>query len=137
MHALHAAFFMPLLLFQNGVLGRKNSNYIFRITSKNQRFFPVIPERENCHRFQCTHYMRHFLCLCCFSKTEFWGAIFPISNWDYLQKSKIFSGDPRGGRTGIVYNARIACGIFYAFVAFPKRSFGAQGLPAVIPEREN
>jgi hypothetical protein len=40
---------------------------------------------------------------------------------------------PEGG-TGIVYNARIACGIFYAFVAFPKRSFGAQGLPAVIPE---
>jgi hypothetical protein len=24
MHALHAAFFMPLLLFQNGVLGRKD-----------------------------------------------------------------------------------------------------------------
>ncbi|MFY8212835.1 MAG: hypothetical protein ACOVKJ_00100, partial [Flavobacterium sp.] len=40
---------------------------------------------------------RHFLCLCCFSKTEFWGAKLPISNWDYLQKSKIFSGDPREG----------------------------------------
>jgi hypothetical protein len=25
MHALHAAFFMPLLLFQNGVLGRKKA----------------------------------------------------------------------------------------------------------------
>jgi hypothetical protein len=32
---------------------------------------------------------------------------------------------PEGG-TVIVCNARITCGIFYAFVAFPKRSFGAQ-----------
>jgi hypothetical protein len=54
-----------------------------RITSKNQRFFPVIPGRG----------------------------------------------------TDIVCNARITCGIFYAFVAFPKQSFGAQGLPAVIPGR--
>ena len=45
-----------------------------RITSKNQRFFPVIPGRGNWYRLQCTHCMRHFLCLCCFSKTEFWGA---------------------------------------------------------------
>lgn len=44
------------------------------ITSKNQRFFPVIPE----------------------------------------------------GGTVIVCNARISCGIFYAFVAFPKLRFGAQ-----------
>jgi hypothetical protein len=44
------------------------------ITSKNQRFFPVIPGRG----------------------------------------------------TDIVCNARITCGIFYAFVAFPKQSFGAQ-----------
>jgi hypothetical protein len=74
MHALHAAFFMPLLLFQNGVLGRKISKFIVGITSKNQRFSAVIP----------------------------------------------------GGGTDIVCNARFSSGIFYAFVAFPKRSFGAQ-----------
>ena len=55
------------------------------ITSKNQRFLPVIPE----------------------------------------------------GGTGIVYNARIACGIFYAFVAFPKRSFGAQKGIKNAPYREH
>jgi hypothetical protein len=31
-----------------------------------------------------------------------------------------------GRGTVIVCNARFSSGIFYAFVAFPKRSFGAQ-----------
>ena len=43
---------------------------------------------------------------------------------------------PEGG-TDIVCNARITCGIFYAFVAFPKLRFGPQKGIKNAPSREH